>query len=191
MLEVLKIKQILHGTKNKLFNMIKKGYITSYTKNNGTYGTIQVNYLGKPTNAQTIYPYGMMANPSLKNMCLLFNINAQEDNIAALCYTQKNNYGVKLDSPEVIWGNPETGSYILFLKNGDIEIKSKNNIIINGKKMNIVLSDVLDIQTTEMDVHGKVKLGDGGAAIARKGDQVQVGSDIGTITGGSANNTSN
>jgi hypothetical protein len=40
------------------------------------------------------------------------------------------------------------------------------------------------------DTNAKVNLGSGGAAIARKGDQVQIGSDVGTIIEGSSNNTS-
>lgn len=191
MFNLSQMGQLFRAIQTKLFNMIKKGYVTLPTKNSGTYSTMQVRYLNKTGNAFPIYPYGMMANPPVNNMCLLFNINAHEDNLAAICYTQKNNYGVTLENTEAILGNPESGSYIRFLENGDIEINAKNNIIVNGKKMDIVLTDKLDVQTTEMDIHGKVKLGDGGAAIARFGDQVTVAGNTGTITGGSANNTSN
>lgn len=170
------LHQIIRGVQTKLFNMIKKGYITLPTKNSGTYSSVQVKYLKKSGNAQPIYPYGMLANPSVNSMCLLFNLNAHEDNLAAICYTQKNNYEITLDNSETLFGNPESGSYIRFLANGDIEIKAKNNVTING----------VEINTT-----GKVNLGAGGSAIARTGDAVLVDGKTGSITGGSGNNTSN
>lgn len=184
------LSQTLKNTQNRLFNMIKKGFVTKASKDSNKYNSVQVKYFNKLTNAAQIYPYGMNANAPVNTPCVLFNLNGHEDNQFALCYSMVNRFK-DLKAGEAVFGNPASSSYIKFLENGDIEIYCKNNIIINGKAMNVNLENKFEVTASEADFHCKVNLGDSGQPIARKGDQVQVGSDIGTITGGSSNNKSN
>lgn len=170
-------------TISKVINLVKRCYISLAGKDNQSFATAQVSYFGKASYIETIYPYGLSANAPVNTFALVFNVMGQEENLAGIPYGSQERFK-PLKEGEVIVGSPKTGSYVKFMSNGDIDIYSKGNININT-------ANDANITAANINFSGKVNLGSGGAAIARVGDEVLVGSSTGTITSGSSNNTSN
>jgi phage gp45-like len=191
----------------KISNVVKRALITLINNDSKSIAHCQAKYLDKVANIETIYPYGLSANAPVGNIVLLFNVGSNEANLAGIPYSQKDRFK-NLKSGEVIVGSPKSGSYIKFLENGDIEIESKNNLTINAKKVNINATQEFNIISPTMNFtsdafsfsfdasgvfqgNGTFNFGTGGAYIARLGDQVTVGGNVGTITSASTNNKSN
>jgi len=157
----------------KLSNLIKRAVITLTNADDKVISYNQVKYLGKSAIVENVYPYGLSANAPVGGISLLFVVGNNEGNLAAIPYCQSER--LKNKNPgEVTVGSPLTGSYIKFLADGDIVIHSVKNVTIECATLNVT---------------GKTNLGSGGAAIARVGDTVDLGS--GLILTGSTNNTSN
>jgi phage gp45-like len=199
----MNIKPQFHKIHNRVSNYIKKVYVSLSGQDSGDYSNAQITYYGKTTYSQTLYPYGISANAPSNTLGLSFNLSGQEENLMVIPYAAKERFK-NLKSGEVVFGSPAIGSYVKFLANGDIEISSKNKVIITAASdINITTTGNLNINANKVTIsadieqigntfktNAKVDLGAGGEAIARKGDEVTVGGNTGTITGGSSNNTS-
>lgn len=120
----------MHNLLTKISNLVKRAVITLTNDDSKNISHCQATYLDKVSPIETIYPYGFGANAPVGNIVLLFNIGANEANLAGIPYSQKDRFK-NLKSGEVVVGSPKTGSYIKFLENGDIEILSKEDLKID------------------------------------------------------------
>lgn len=180
---------------------IKRAVTNIASKDKDNFQTVQADYNGKTGNVEVVWPYGFSASAPEGSLLLMFNVLGQEENRAGLVsYPQKR--FKELKSGEVMVGNFETGNYTKYNADGDTEIYSKNdlvatvtrdlNIHVTGN-LNMIVDGDCDINCTSgnaVNLHGKYNVGgSGGPAIARVGDQVQVGASIGTIITGSTEHT--
>lgn len=103
----------------KLFNMIKRAVVSNPGKDDGEFPITQVTYLGKVSDIEAIFPYGMAANLPKDSLVLMFNILGQEENKAGIGYRHdlrpKN-----LKEGEVVFGNFLAGTQFLFDADGNI-----------------------------------------------------------------------
>lgn len=166
----------------KLINLIRYAYVSLSVKDDGVKSITQASFLGKTANVQVISPYGLSVHLPFKTKLILFNIQGIEENRAAIGFSQNERFK-NLEEGEVVVGNPKSQTYVKFDKDGNIEIIGKEKITINT-------SGNIDLKCENCNVDAnQVNLGVGGAKIARLGDQVQIGSDTGTIIS-AGNNTS-
>jgi len=157
----------------KIKSLIKRGYVSSFIKDNRPTAIAQVNYFDKTSISEILSPYGLNIGLPEKTDLIIFNIQGKEGTQICMGYS-KNDRFMNLEQGEVVIGSPKTKSYIKFKEDGKIEIESKEdiNIIVNGN---------VNIDAT------KINLGIGGAKIARLGDQVTVDGSTGTITSAGEN----
>ncbi len=159
--------------------MIRKWWakITKKSDEAGQFPIQQVSYLGRVADAVILFPYGMHANLPVDQLGLLIDKTGR-------VFMGTSAVGrIAVEEGEVVFYHPGTKSKTHYKASGDIDIDSKaggGNINITAKDVNITADNVnVDATTTN--------LGTGGAAIARVGDQVQIGAGVGTIISGGAN----
>lgn len=142
--------------KAKTKNIVKRSYVSRVGKDDGNYNITQITYFGeKSDNTEVIMPYGLYANLPKDLQTLTFAVNSNEENLASIGYSQRNRFK-NLKEGEVIVGNEQTKSFVKFDSEGNIEIDSKNEIIINSaKKVTLTItSEDLEINVNS----GKVKV---------------------------------
>lgn len=148
--------------------------ITRKGSEKGTYPIQQITYLGRVTDAFTLFPYGMHANLPAKQLGLLLDAQGQ-------IFMGTSAVGrIKVEAGEVVFYHPGTQSKVHFKASGDIDV-------VTNAQLNIVAKTVA-VKADSVDVDASVtNLGVGGLAIARVGDAVSVnvvgGSSSGTHTG--------
>jgi len=174
------MKQILQGLHNKVKQLTQYAYI-SFNKGDSTANPLtQISTLGdNAANAQRISPYGLFSNPPVGTKVVYWAINGHIENKACIPFCQAERIS-GLETGEVAIGSPSTGSYIIFKANGDINIVSEKDI-------NLTAAGNVNINGVQINTTGTTNLGSGGSAIARVGDTVKVGNEIGTITSGGGN----
>lgn len=188
-----------------IHNIIKRAVISKLEVDSETSPIAQASYLGKTGTTEIVLPYGISARAPVGTQLLLFAVQGQENNRAAIPYGQENRHK-NLEEGEVVIENEITKSFIKFDKDGNITVDSKAKIVINcvgdaditvGGKVVVNSTGDIDVTTNgkvdlkatgNVDVDApQVNLGSGGAAIARVGDSVNLTTGL-IITGG--NNTS-
>lgn len=168
----------------------------------------QIEYRGKVSNCQIVYPYGYHAHAKIdESMVLLFGVNTP-DNKAGIPFHP--NVRPELKPGEVAVYQPGSNTIIKFDEEGNIIINTDVNITLTCADLvataknitataetqvtvtapNVTLEGDVTITgdlTVEGDSHlkGNNQLGTGGPAIARVGDSVSGG----VITSGSGSNT--
>lgn len=197
--------------KRHLKNLIRWVVLKS-VEDDAAFRTAIVEGLGKDGRITLITPYGFDHNPPSGTLVAAFQAGAEEGNRFGMATGQQKRFkGQELT--EVIVGNPEIGSSILFKANGDIEIIAPQNTTLNvtGDLTVTVGGNLTSTVTGNADLSvagamtstatGSAALsgssvalgGAGGPAVARIGDDVLVvgGSSAGLhkIVSGSPNVT--
>lgn len=187
-------------------NIVRFARITKAGSDDKQFATQQMEYLGKVADGLIVFPYGIHGNVPPDALALMFAVQGNPDNRAAIAWTPKNR--PKLAEGENAFYHPPTDAFIIWRANGDLDIETGNkggaNININCKQVNVTASESMTLTTplatftgdvaidgslqvgVDFNNDGKATLGgSGGADIARKGDAVAGG----VITGGSADHT--
>ena len=114
--------------------MIKRAVVSLSTADTGNYPTVQVSYLGKTSEVEVLFPYGLAGRLPKDALVLCFNVEGSEENKAGIGNTPTQRFK-ELEEGEVVVGNPLTGSKIHFKANGDIEVIGKNDkaVTIDGE----------------------------------------------------------
>ena len=185
----LDIGSMLKNLYYKTKNLIVRAYIDKIIPDDNYYPIVSVSYLNKKNVfAERINPYGLYTNPPQNLQALKFSVFGKENNAVAIVYSQDSRFK-GLEEGEVTIGNEKTQTYIKLSENGDIEIKT--DAVIKLLATDVETTGDLNL-TVNGDVNvdaSQVNLGVGGNDIARRGDAVQVniGTGLGTITGGGVN----
>ncbi len=173
----------------KILNLVKRAFVSISLPDDKASGAAQVSYFGKTGISEVVSPYGLSVRLPTGIQVLLFSVQSQENNRAAIGYSQKDRFK-DLEEGEVVIGNPLTRSFIKFAKDGSITIDSKAKInITSADNVIIDVTGTVDLKATgEVTVDSpKVNLGVGGPPIARLGDTVMVSGTPGTITSAGVN----
>lgn len=107
-------------------NLIKRCKITG-AQNERNFLTAQTSQMGFSGTSEIVYPYGMKAYAPVGSPGITFSIQANEDNRATTPYAFNARSKLpKLSAAgDVVLGSPEGGAYILFKRDGTIELKGK------------------------------------------------------------------
>lgn len=169
---------------------VKYAELTNVGKDDGHYPISQVKYNQRVADFYVVYPYGMSANAPADSLVVMMNMMGQEENRAGIASLPMQRFK-DLKIGEVAFGNFLTKSYVKFKEDGSIEIVSENNLTVEvkGPLTDITCTGVINVTAPIVNLGEVVNLGTGGAAIARVGDQVQIGANVGTIITGSPNHT--
>ncbi len=119
----------------------------------------QVSFMENSADAFIVFPYGMHANALVDSIGVLLSANADEQSLAAIV-TSTFERIQKLEEGEVIFYHPKTKSFQLYKNSGDIDTEVNGNKNLKAKQFNVNSPST--------------NLGEGGLAIARETDPVQV-----------------
>ena len=100
-----------------LRSLIKRGYVTRVSQDNGFYPVVQVSYLGKVGDAEYIMPYGYNCNFPVNTPVAIWNLQAYENNRVCMPFLEGDRFK-NLAVGEVKVGSPPTGSYVYFKSDG-------------------------------------------------------------------------
>lgn len=147
------------------------------SEDTGNVQIVQIQYQGGGATAETIAPYGFASRAPVGSQAMVWNVLGQNDNKVCMSYDFSTRFkGLKPGETAV--GNQVTGANVKF--------NAEGGILITAPK-------AIDI----MSESDKINLGEGGPAIARLGDTVEItipsGSSAGTYQGtiiSAGNNTS-
>jgi len=192
---------------NKIVNLITQVRMVKNSPDNENYPSAQVSYLKKATDVTRLNPYPIISNPPPKALGIKLNSQAQEQNRFAIFHDPTNRKrGLKPGEGGI--ENTLTGSYVLLVENGDVQVVSKNDLIeeitgnllqeikgsllqeITGDLTSVVGGDInytalgkISLNAPNIEINGvAVTIGTGALKdAARKGDTTGGG----VITGGS------
>lgn len=155
---------------------------TDEQNDNGIAPLIHIEFLEQEKDAVHASPYGMHSSPVLDTPCLLITINNDAANAFILPLSMMERQNIeKLQKSEVALGNFTKKSRILFDENGNIDIKTQENLTATVDK-NVNLNGNGDLKAV---VTGSAEI-EAGEEIDITAPTVNINStDTVTITGGS------
>lgn len=110
----------------------------------------KISYLGKNSNCEVIFPYGMHANLSNDSLPVLLSISGNSENKVVFGGSPQNRIR-NLEQDEVVFFHPITKSKIYFKNNGDIDIESTANV-------NVSTTADVTINAANLNITGNVNI---------------------------------
>lgn len=190
------MRELIHRGKEMLSsadftNLVRLARLSLPGEDSKQFSAAQVEAMEKVMNTITVFPYGLFANAPIDSLVLLFACQGNEESLAGIPFSWKDRIK-DLKEGEVVIANTLTGSFIKFDQQGNIEIEAKTDVTVNTTgNINLTAAQQITLTAPIIELNGDVSLGEGGNAIARSGDTVEVhnGPDTytGTITSGGTN----
>lgn len=151
-----------------LRNLIKLCRFSKTESDSAQFPVQQVSYLDKAGDALVAMPYGSHANIPENALGALFQISEQEQNRAVLPISPGDRPH-PIESGEVVYFHPATGTKIHFKSSGDIDISTIANL-------NIVAATQVQITAPNISLIGSVTVS---GSLAVSGTLSQGGKDVG------------
>ena len=140
--------------KDLIKNIVRWATITKAGSDDQQFATQQMGYLGKVADGIIVFPYGLHGNVPPDALALMFAIQGNSDNRAAIAWTPKNR--PKLAEGENAFYHPPTDAFIIWRASGDLDIETGDkggaNININCKQANITASESVTIDTADATI---------------------------------------
>ncbi len=149
-----------------IHDILRWARITKPGSDDKQFATQQMEYLGKVSDGLIVFPYGVHGNVPADALALMFAVQGNPDNRAAIAWTPKNRPTLK--GGEVAFYHPPTGSLIKWDVDGNLTIDNGSatwamvgdtmtltgNLVVNGTMTN----NGKDVG----DTHGHTQGNDGG-----------------------------
>lgn len=134
-------------------NLIKLGLVTGNTDDTEDFPQFQIQYMDKVADAMILLPYGFPARPIPdETLCLVFNIQGQEQNRIAVPLSSTNRLKGFKDG-EVGMHNEALGTFIKMDEEGNLRIEVPNEILQNSQNVTITAADV-NIEFNDLTLTG-------------------------------------
>lgn len=168
---------------NKLQHLIKHSYISNTQQDGQSFYNAQIVSYGGASQSIIYHPYGMTTCPPINSMGITLSGSGYAENKMTLPYSTQYRW-TGLQNGEVQLGNPVSGTYIKFDKDGNVTIYTPN------KQVNITGDTTI---TGTLTVSGATTLQDTLTVNSTSTfqDNMQVNANItatGTIQGGTVTN---
>lgn len=108
----------------KLKKLIRYVRITGSGDDSKQFPVQQVSYMGKTANVMMVFPYGMHGNVDKDSLGLMFQVLGDNGSKAAVPMSHKDRPA--LNTGEVVFFHPPTGTKIHLKKDGSIDIDAGN-----------------------------------------------------------------
>lgn len=141
-----------------LRNLLRWARITKAGSDDQQFATQQMEYLGKVADGLIVFPYGIHGNVPPDALALMFAVQGNADNRAAIAWTPKDR--PKLKEGEVAFYHPPTDAFIIWRQSGDLDIETGEggsaNVNVNCKQANITASESMTVDTPESTFTGNM-----------------------------------
>jgi len=125
--------------KQLIKNIVRWARITKAGSDDKQFATQQMEYLGKVADGIIVFPYGLHGNVPADSLALMFAVQGNPDNRAAIAWTPKDR--PKLADGEVAFYHPPTDAFIIWRTSGDLDIETGNtgtaNVNIKCKDLTV------------------------------------------------------
>ena len=111
----------------KLKNILRWCRISNPGQDDKQFPAQQIEFLGKTADALIISPYGMHSNIPTDVLGLVVTVQGHQENKAIIGVSAPNR--PKLESGEISFYSPESGSSITLKTNGDIEVNAGSGVV--------------------------------------------------------------
>ena len=101
-------------------NLIRWARITKAGTDTDQFAVQQMDYLGKVSDGLIVFPYGIHGNVPADALALMFAVQGNPENRAAIAWTPKDR--PTLADGEVAFYHPPTDAYIIWRSTGKLEI---------------------------------------------------------------------
>lgn len=116
----------------------------------------QVEYMGKAVDVVLLMPYGSHANIPPDFIGTLLQISTQEQNrvVIPMSFIERPK---PIESGEVVYFHPVTGSKIHFKNNGDIDITTEDNVNVKCKNLKVTATEDIIASCVNVSVTATTK----------------------------------
>lgn len=131
--------------------IVRKAIITLAGKDDGDFAIQQISYLGRVGDCEIVFPYGMHANLPPDALLLMFSVQGNSENRAAIGGVPSERIK-DLPEKEVVFFHPFTKSKIHFRNNGDLDIEAAGDvgdINITCNDANLTASGNIDVNCVD------------------------------------------
>ncbi len=90
-----------------------------------------ISYMGTEGPVQVVVPYGTMLNPPVGSQMMVLAQGGLQSNAIGIASDPKNRTLKDLEPGEYAVGNYESGSYLVFRNNGDMELNCTGDFVMN------------------------------------------------------------
>ena len=118
-----------------LSKLLRWARITKPGNDTGQFPVQQMEYMGKAGDGMIIFPYGHHGNVPADSLALMFAVQNNADNRAAIAWTPQTRPTLK--AGEVAFYHPPTGTEIILDESGKINITSVGNVNITAPTMTL------------------------------------------------------
>lgn len=155
-------------------NLLRWARITAPGADDQQFAVQQMEYLGKVADGLIVFPYGLHGNVPADSLALMFAVQGNPDNRAAIAWTPKDR--PKLAAGEVAFYHPPTDAFMIWRASGDLDIESGTG---GTKDINIKAGKVKI--TGDLEVAGATTLG---ATVTSNGKDISDTHTHGGVTTG-------
>ena len=113
-----------------LRDFLRWARITKSGSDSEQFHTQQMEYLGKVSDGVMVFPYGVHGNLPEDSLALMFSVQGNPENRAAIGWTPKNR--PKMAEGEVTFYHPPTNSVIAWRSGGNLEITTNANVTLTA-----------------------------------------------------------
>ena len=141
-------------------NSLRWARITAPGADDKQFAIQQMEYLGKTADGLIVFPYGLHGNVPADALALMFSIQGNPDNRAAIAWTPNDR--PKLAAGEVAFYHPPTDAFIIWRSSGDLDIETgtggSGNVNIKCKQANVTASESMKFDTPDATFTGDVQI---------------------------------
>lgn len=139
-----------------LRNLLRWARITKAGTDDQQFATQQMEYLGKVSDGLIVFPYGIHGNVPADALALMFAVQGNADNRAAIAWTPKDR--PKLKEGEVAFYHPPTDALIKWDEDGNLIITTgengAGNVTLNCKDATVNATGSVAITTPTLTLNG-------------------------------------
>lgn len=143
-----------------LKNLLRWGKITKAGTDTEQFAVQQMEYLGKVSDGLIVFPYGIHGNVPPESFALMFSVQGNPENRAAIAWTPKDR--PQLKSGEVAFYHPPTDALIKWDEGGNLEITTGNggtgNVVINCENATVNATTKAAVNTAIAEVNATTQM---------------------------------
>lgn len=139
---------------NKIARLLRWARITKAGSDTEQFATQQMSSMGKVADGLIVFPYGHHGNVPADALALMFAVQGNPDNRAAIAWTPKDR--PQLAEGEVAFYHPPTGGLLVWKANGDLEITTSADVKVTAANIEATATVAATVTAPTINLTGNV-----------------------------------